>query len=351
MLELMARTHPSAAWAIPFESNTWVRAARRELGLGQVEFARVLGMTQSNVSKWENGGLSFSRDAAYELYRAMDLPDALDPTSPEPCESDDDVASRYAEHTTTLIIQSAADADWRAAQLCASMSGQAGRSVESGRILASIYANRSLWHLVHQDLPMAARHAQTAIRLGKRNGFNVDSGYAFWSLARTRFIPGFGSVEDIELLNREIGLAESRRADVPNMFVCLLRGARAVALGDEETAATEFERAKEDPPMEAQWGVVARWSAKYWQRDITMYQAMVALCSERYRDCSRLIEPLAEECFEPTVPIQYGQTVARHYFQAANARLGWRQRVETDGPLVPPSMLANIKRHTKRLVR
>lgn len=349
MRNALASTCPDQEWGTPFESDTWVRAARRELGLGQEDFAIACGVTQSNVSKWENGSLVLDRESASELHEYLELSAALDPASPLVCETDEDAARRYADHTRSLIIESRPDADWGAAQLCSSICGLANMSVEAGRILASIHANRSLWNLVHQDYSGAARHAYTAIRLGKHHGFNLDSGYAFWSLARTRFLPGFGTSADVELLSSELSLAESRQEDVNGTYISLLRGARAMAVGDGKICTAEFERAQNEVPCEGQYGVVGRWSQVYWQRDITMYQGILSLCSGRYAECCRLIEPLAEEPFHDTMAVQYGQTVARHFFQAANARLGSRERMETNGPLLAPRTLKVIKRHTARL--
>jgi transcriptional regulator with XRE-family HTH domain len=346
----MARTSPGTEWGMPFESGTWVRAARRAFGLSQAEFALPCGVTQSIVSKWENGGLKLAREAASELHSVLDLPPSLDPTSPNPCESDEEVAGRYAEHTSSLIIQSELDADWRAAQLCSAIAGQANRSVESGRVLAGMHSGRSLWHLVNQDYQEAARHAQIAIRLGRLYGFNVASGYALWSLARTRFLSGFGSTADIALLDKEVRLAESKSEGVPRIYGSFLRGARANAIGDCESSATELARAEDQvPSTEPEVGVVGRWDESYWRRDIALYHAMLALCSGRFSECCQLIEQLAEEPFAQTVATQYSQSVARHYYRAANARLGCRESMETDGPLVPRRILDNIKRHTARL--
>lgn len=345
MRDAMARTLPPSE----FESNTWVRAARRELALGQVEFAKQCGVSQPCVSKWENDGLALTRGEANELHHTLNLPEALSPAIPEPCENENEAAHRYAAHSSSLIIQSSHDADWRAAQLCASIAELASRSDEAGCILAGAYANRSLWHLVHQDLNEASRHAQIAIRLGRRFGFNVESGYAFWSLARTRFLPGFGSVEDIAILDRELHLAEAKARGLPAAYISLLRGARAMAAGDSSACAAELARARDEAPGETDLGVVGRWGETYWQRDITMYHGMMALCSGRFAECCRVIEPLACEQFARTAARQYGQVVARSYFQAAKARLGSREPVDTAAPLISPQMLNTIMRHTIRL--
>ena len=333
---------------MPFESSTWVRAVRRSLGLNQTGFAHACGVTQSIVSKWENGGLTFSRKAACDLHSSFELSASLDPASPPPCETDEEVSIRYAEHTNSLIVQSELDTDWRAAQLCCAIANQARRSVESGRVLASTHSSRSLWHLVHQDYREAAHHAQTAIRLGKLYGFNVVSSYAFWSLARTRFLPRFGSSADVALLDREISLAES--CGVASIYGSLLRGARACAIGDRDACSNEFGRAHDQVPTETAIGAVGRWDESYWQRDIAIYHAMLALCSGRFSECCDVIEPVIEEPFSLNVSVQYSQSVARHFYQTANSRLGCREKLETDGPLVPMRTLKNIKRYAARLV-
>lgn len=333
----------------PFESQTWVRAARQELGLGQAEFGRLCGVTQACVSKWENRGLALEREDASELFLVLQLPPALNPASPEPCQSEEEATERYAAHSSSLIIQSRADADWRAAQFCSSLADLANHSVETSRILAATHANRSLWHLVHQDLRHATHHAKVSIRLGRRHGFDLESGYALWSLARTRFLPGFGSKGDLDLLDRELNLAESKGNGLPPMYVALLRGARAIAQGDARACATEFSRAQERAPRETEGGVVSRWGESYWRRDIAMYSGMLALCSGRYAECCRVVEPIAHEPFDSSVARQYGQTVARHYLRAARARLGSREAVETDGPLLSPRVIGLIKRHTGQL--
>lgn len=329
-----------------FESSTWVRAVRRELGLGQVEFGRRCGVSQASISKWENGTSLLEREEALEMYSALSLPVNLNPTRLEPCENEDEALRLYAVQSSSLIIQSGPDADWRAAQLCALIAGLARDSVEVGRILAAVHANRSLWHLVHQDLRCAARHAKISIRLGRRHGFNLESGYAFWSLARTRILSGFGSEEDVALIDRELEIAG---AALPKVYFRLLRGARAMAIGDVATSDNEFERAKEAAPSEATVGVVGRWGETYWQRDTAMYHAMLALASGRFVECIRVIEPMAEEPFDTTVARQYGQTVARSYLRNAKARLGSRDSVETNGPLVSPELVRLIERHTARL--
>lgn len=343
MRELLARSSPAET---PFESDAWVRAVRRNLGLGQADFGRLCGVSQASVSKWENGGLALEREDAAAIFLSLELAPSLEPATPEPCQDIEDAARRYSIQSSSLIIQSGPDADWRAAQFCSSLCGLASRSVEAGRILAAAHANRSLWHLFHQNHESAARHAIISIRLGRRCGLNVESGYAFWSLARTRFFPGFGSSEDLDLLDREMKLAGG---DSPKVYWRLLKGARAMALGDEARCATELARAQDSAPSESEMGVVGRWGEAYWQRDITMYHGMLALCTRRYEACCRILDPLADEPFDSSLPRQYGQTVARHYVRAARARLGSRETIETDGPLLPAHVLDLVRRQTARL--
>jgi transcriptional regulator with XRE-family HTH domain len=321
------------------DSATRISSLRRHLELSQIEFANRLQVTQATVSKWERGAILLSLEFCDQVTaRLTSNGQSVVNLSLEGATFDECLTS-YQEYLRLVAERPQDEADLYAGEICARLELLSCRNPQAKQLLGTVYASRAYWHLPRWNRLGVEQNAKKAIKIAQTTGFDINSGYALWALARTRIRCGVRRESDLTLVRNLATISDKYSNETGKMYTSLLMAAQASLQGNAVLSNWHLDRATEQIPQVKDPGLFSSWSVQYWSEAIASYRWMFALSHRKgdsmldsYLSGDGLVEPFTD--------------ISKHYLQAALVQSGSRERIPQSKSVLHPFTLETIRKHT-----